>query len=174
MVHRCAVEPRNPVRSRWSFDPAAGRRHDHRNGEDFVSPMIATMKLQHLRQAMHAISAKKGDFTFFGVFLRAEGIGSWDLVVSAPWLEAGKLRALEEFVRLLSNEIGKESFREFSQVATLKLGDPGLETVLTQFKVRDGEEHVGRTRLFGLEIEEGIIFRSQGPSRRGHSVSGRE
>jgi hypothetical protein len=40
-----------------------------------------------LRKAMHEIAAKKGDFTLFALFKRADGLGRWDLVVSAPWLE---------------------------------------------------------------------------------------
>lgn len=42
---------------------------------------ISTAKL---RRAMRKIAAKQGDFTVFGLVMRADDPGSWDLVVSAP------------------------------------------------------------------------------------------
>lgn len=52
------------------------------------------------------MSPKKRDFTLFGLFMRADAPGTWDLVVSAPWLEEGKLKALREFAALLAASIG--------------------------------------------------------------------
>jgi hypothetical protein len=46
------------------------------------------------RRAMHEIAVKKGNFTLFALFMpadaplhRGDDPGTWDLVVSAPWLE---------------------------------------------------------------------------------------
>jgi hypothetical protein len=38
------------------------------------------------RKAMNLIASQKGDFTLYALFKRANGVGNWDLVVSAPWL----------------------------------------------------------------------------------------
>lgn len=46
---------------------------------------------------MREIAAAKGDFTFFGIFLRADALGSLDLVVSAMWMEEHRLKPLGEF-----------------------------------------------------------------------------
>ena len=43
--------------------------------------MIATSRL---RKAMRDIAAEKGEFTLFGLFMRTDAPGTWDLVVSAP------------------------------------------------------------------------------------------
>ncbi len=51
---------------------------------------------------MDEIARKKGEFTLFALLMRADAPGTWDLVVSAPWLESGKLKATGEFVRLLA------------------------------------------------------------------------
>jgi hypothetical protein len=38
------------------------------------------------RKAMNLIASQEGDFTLYALFRRANGVGNWDLVVSAPWL----------------------------------------------------------------------------------------
>lgn len=120
--------------------------------------MISTTKL---RKAMREISAKKGEFTLFGLFMRADAPGTWDLVVSAPWLEPGKLRTLSEFTRLLSESVGEQSLRQFSRIVTLRQQDRALKAVLSAFSVDDGEIRVQRSNLFGLEIEDAIILRAK-------------
>jgi hypothetical protein len=68
---------------------------------------------------MRDIAAKKGDFTLFAKIRRADAPGTWDLVVSAPWLEAGKLKATSELVELLSDSVGENSLHEFSRIQTV-------------------------------------------------------
>lgn len=51
--------------------------------------MIDTETLAALHEAMRDIGVRKGEFTLFGLFMRSDAPGTWDLVVSAPWLEAG-------------------------------------------------------------------------------------
>jgi hypothetical protein len=110
---------------------------------------------------MQEIAAKKGDFALFGLFMRADAPGTWDLVVSAPWLEQGNLKALGEFTELLSSEIGEESLREFSRIVTLKPSDPAVIAVVSAFSIDDGEVRVQRSNLFGLEIEDAVIMRAK-------------
>jgi hypothetical protein len=114
-----------------------------------------------LKKAMHDIAAQKGPFTLFGLFMRADGPGRWDLVVSAPWLERGKLKALSEFTALLAASMGENSLKELSRVVTLKAGDPALKAVTSAFAVEDGELRVQKSNLFGLEIEDAIILRAK-------------
>ena len=123
--------------------------------------MIATTKL---RKAMHDIAVRKGDFTLFGVFMRAGAPDTWDLVVAAPWLHAGKLKALGEFVQLLSKSIGESNLRQFSRVAALDENDPALNAVLAAMSVDDGEVRIQRSNFFGLDIEDAIIFRAKRPT----------
>jgi len=120
--------------------------------------MISTNKL---RKAMQEIAAKKGDFALFGLFMRADAPGTWDLVVSAPWLEQGNLKALRKFSELLSNEIGEQSLRQFSRIVTLKPSDPAVAAVVSAFPIDDGELRVQRSNLFGLDIEDAIIMRAK-------------
>ncbi len=120
--------------------------------------MISTDKL---RKAMREIAAAKGDFTFFGIFLRADALGSWDLVVSAPWLEERRLKPLGEFTELLTKSIGRQSLRQFARIVTLNHRDPSLKAVVSAYSVDDGEVRVQHSKLFGLDIEDAIIMRAK-------------
>jgi hypothetical protein len=118
-----------------------------------------------LRKAMHEIAAKKGDFTLFALFRRADAPGTWDLVVSAPWLEKGQLKATSELVELLSDSIGEPSLREFARIAPVGKDHPAVKFILANLQVDDGELRIQSTDLFGLEIDEAIIFRAKGPEK---------
>ena len=116
-----------------------------------------------LRKAMREIAANRGNFTLFALLMRADGTGTWDLVVSAPWLESGKLRATSEFVRLLAQSIGEESLQQFSRVLALNSADAPLKFILENIPVEDGEIRIENTDLLGMQIKEGIILRSMKP-----------
>ncbi len=120
--------------------------------------MISTVKF---RKAMRDIAAQKGDFSFFGLFLRADAPGTWDLVVSAPWLEGQNLRDLGEITKLLSKSIGQQSLRQLSRVVILNERDPSLKKVVSAYSVDDGELRVQHSKLFGLDIEDAIIMRAK-------------
>lgn len=117
-----------------------------------------------LRKAMHAIADKKGPFTLFGLFMRSDAPGTWDLVVSAPWLEKGQLKATSELVVLLTDSIGEQALRNFSRIQTVPRESPALKAILQGFSVDDGEVRVKNSNLFGLEIEDAIILRAKAPA----------
>jgi hypothetical protein len=125
--------------------------------------VIATTALRH---AMHDIAAKKGEFTLFALFRRADAPGTWDLVVSAPWIESGKLKTTSEFVKLLADSIGTESLNQFARVQTVSEESPAVKFLLANCPVDDREIRLQSTDLFGLDIEEAIIFRAKRPDEK--------
>lgn len=122
--------------------------------------MIATSLL---RKALNDITAKKGPFTLFALFMRADSPGTWDLVVSAPWLEVGQLKATSRLVDLLSDSIGEETLKQFARIVTVAGDDPTVQFMLKNLSVGDNERElrVKSTDLFGLQIEEAIILRAK-------------
>lgn len=119
-----------------------------------------------LRKAMHEIAALKGDFTLFALFRREDAPstwGTWDLVVSAPWLESGNLKALDELVDLLGKSIGRESLSQFSRVEIIPSNNRTVKFILDKYPVDGGERSLQSTNLFGLQIEEAIILRAKRP-----------
>lgn len=120
--------------------------------------MIAT---ETLRAAMHGISQEKGEFTLFGLFMRPDAPGTWDLVVSAAWLEEGKLAGLSDFMEILSRYLTEDELKQLSRVVTVKEGDPALDAVLRAVSVEDGDVRVQHSNFFGLEIEDALILRAK-------------
>jgi hypothetical protein len=124
--------------------------------------MMPSTMIRKLRKAMREISAQKGEFTLFGVFMRPDALGAWDLVVSAPWLEEGKLKALGEFTKLLSKSIGEQSLQNFSRIVTVNRDSSALNSILASMSVDDGElRRVKQSQFFGLDIEDAIILRAK-------------
>jgi hypothetical protein len=117
-----------------------------------------------LRNAMHEIADRKGDLTLFALFLRADAPGTWDPVVSAPWLESSKLKA--------TRSLGRESLQQFSRVEAVTSDDPTVQFILNSFPVEDGERDIQSTDLFGLQIEKAIIFRAWRPGA--HKTPGKD
>jgi hypothetical protein len=161
MVLSGQLESGEALSTRRQSDGAAGPRHGHL-GSAVVGDIVTTNS--SLRKAMRDISGKKGDFTLFAKIRRSDSLGNWDLVVSAPWLEAGNLKATSELVELLSDSIGNESLQELSRIATVGGDNPTVKFMQQNFAVEDGELRVQITDLFGLQIEEAVVFRAKRPT----------
>jgi hypothetical protein len=117
------------------------------------------------RKAMHYMASRKGDFTLYALFKRANGVGNWDLAVSAPWLPKTRYEAASELVDLIVKSIGRKSLVELARVEPIPTNDPNLKALLAEFPVDDGEpeRRMRNIELFGLEMEEAIILRAKRP-----------
>lgn len=120
--------------------------------------MIDTSRL---RAAMRKIGAERGDFWLLGMFMRTDAPGAWELIASAPWLENGKLKALNEFIHALGNEIGVETVQQFRRIGTLPPNSEFLHFLLKNFPLEGGELHAHSTDLLARGIQDAIIFRSK-------------
>ena len=131
------------------------------------------IEIEKLGRVMRELARDKGPFTLFGLFHR-EGAphDKWDLVVSAPWLEHGRMKALNEFVEKLSSVVRAPEILSLSRVVRISPDNPGLEAVLRSFPVDDGPVVVRDTTLFGLSIREAFILRAMRPPEP--ALSGRE
>jgi hypothetical protein len=119
---------------------------------------------------MHEIAARKGDFTLFALFrrvgdtfVRPESPDTWDLVVSAPWLEGSRLKAIGEVIEQLSKSIGRQAVQRLSRVEVLEGDEPLVRFILRNIPVEDGELRVDRMELMDFDIERGVIFRAWKP-----------
>ena len=119
-----------------------------------------------LRRVMDEMSRERGPFTFFGMFLRQEAPNRWDLVVSAPWLEQGRLKALQEFSTRLRSIVGDDQLLTISRVVTLNHDDPALEAVLRAVVVDDEPVEFRNRDFFGMPMREAVIARAKNPDIR--------
>jgi hypothetical protein len=120
--------------------------------------------IARIRTAMHEMAAEKGDFTLFALLRRADAVGGmWDLVVSASWFKNSTLAATQEVVDLLKKSMGRKALLQFSRVVALAGDDPTVRFFLKNVPVEDGERGIQSTDLFGMQIEQAIVFRAKRP-----------
>ena len=130
--------------------------------------------LAKLRNVASQLEEERGPFTLFGLFLREDSPGRWDLVLSAPWLEKGRLKALGEFVQVLTDAIGQDGVFSFSRIVPLNGHDPALRAILREVTSAALPFSKQGHSLFGLPIEEAYILRAKTRERlrkKSHSVS---
>ena len=119
------------------------------------------IQIEKFRRVMEAVSAERGEFVLFGLFLREEAPNTWDLVISAPWLETGKLKALGEFVEKATAIVGKQELLTLSRIVTLNPNDPNLDALLQAVQVDNGPLELWHPDFFGLDIKHAYILRAK-------------
>ena len=126
--------------------------------------MIERTKLDRV---LDTIEAERGPFLLAGLFMREDSPSRWDLVVSAPWLQRGKLVALGDFVKHLSDALGQEEVMSLSRIVTLNRKDPALKRILQELgPIARPVEKAGHN-LFGLPLEHAYVLRAHGtPSNK--------
>jgi hypothetical protein len=113
-----------------------------------------------LDRVLRSIEAERGPFVLAGLFMREDSPRLWDLVVSAPWLQRGKLAALHEFVERLSDALGQEEVMSLSRIVPLNRRDPALKAILHELgTITQPVEKVGHS-LFGLPLEHAYVLRA--------------
>src|SRR5438552_8807268 len=121
------------------------------------------IEIPKLLKLMRKIEAKHGPFALFGLLMREDSPGTWDLVVAAPWLERGKLKALGEFGKEISDFFGVEHIGvlSLSRIVTLNRHNPALQAILDEVgPVSRPVERQGYN-LFGLPVERAYILKAQ-------------
>lgn len=126
--------------------------------------------LQKLREFMEDAASKQGAFTLFALLLREDAPNVWDLVVSAPWLKDGDLKALKVFTKGLSAAIGEEGLLSLSRIVTLNADEPAVDTILEL----GGAEEMVELRDFdvvGMTIRRGYILHAERPQPEPSTVT---
>jgi hypothetical protein len=122
--------------------------------------MIDRVKLHTF---MRRLESERGPFTLFALFLRDGSWGPWDLVVSAPWLEAGGTEALGELINELRSEFTEEELEPISKIVNMDHDPPSLLRILKEVgDVSQPIQKVGR-ELFELPVIEAHILTARQP-----------
>ncbi len=144
--------------------------------------MISTRMLNKMYEWMEEVEKEWGKFTLFGLFLREHSDNKWDLVVSAPKLEKGKLKALGSFMEKAKPFLDDEELLSLSRIVTLNKNEEALNKLLggikekmtwqkplkeATWKIFFLPEHLGLEfqgeNLFGLPIKHAYIMRPEPP-----------
>lgn len=106
------------------------------------------------------ITKEKGEFILFALFLREDSPDKWDLVVSAPWLDAGSKSSYEYLAKELKSSLKTQEMLTLSRIVIVDKNDPALDAV---HKAVSGEHTLIEVRdsyFFGLQIKHAYIITS--------------
>jgi hypothetical protein len=70
----------------------------------------------------HDIASEKGEFSLFALFLREDADDTWDLLASAPWLEANNRESLDYLVNQLRSRLDTQELLSLSRIVLLEKG----------------------------------------------------
>ncbi len=109
----------------------------------------------------HEISMEKGPFLLFALFLHEEAAGYWDVVVSAPWLEANHAAALKYLVPKIQAVTTPEELEKLSRIAIFERSRPALAAIQSAVQIEHGFKELLRSDFNGLRIEHAYIITSR-------------
>ena len=117
--------------------------------------------IEKLASLEHDLASEKGEFSLFALFLREDADDKWDLLVSAPWLEANKRESLDYLVNQLRSRLDTQELLSLSRIVVLEKGNPVLEAIHKRIKVRHGMVEVRDSISFGVPIKHAYIITSE-------------
>ncbi len=125
-----------------------------------IEPMVE--KLAYLERD---VSSERGEFSLFGLFLREDAPDRWDLVVSAPWLEANQRDGLRYLAGKLKSFLDAKERLMLSRVVILEKDNPGMAAFRKMVSIRHGKFELADSVFFGLQIRHAYIITSTDTGR---------
>ena len=116
---------------------------------------------EKLRPVEQEIATEKGPFLLFALFLREDAPDLWDLLVSAPWIDANQGEALRYIVPKLQAAASKKELAKLSRIAIIEKSQPALAAIQSAFHIEHGLAEVQSSNFFGLQIKHAYIITSR-------------
>ncbi len=123
--------------------------------DDSVEQMVD--KLQAIEKEM---SAERGDFALFGLFLREEAPGRWDLLVSAPWLAAHSVDDLRYVINTVQPRLDVEEWLLVSRVVVLEKDNPVLSSIQKLVKTEHSRFVLQNSTFNGMRFRHAYVITS--------------
>src|SRR5258708_22698311 len=90
-----------------------------------TDPLIA-----HLERVRRQLDAEKGKFSFFALFRRPDST-DFELMISAPWLHAEKMRGLAQVAKqVYSDDLPRSWWSRIARIVTLDESDPNHRALM--------------------------------------------
>ena len=117
--------------------------------------------IEKLASLERDIASEKGEFSLFALFLREDADDKWDLLASAPWLDANKRESLEYLVNQLRSRLDTQELLSLSMIVLLEKDNPVLEAIHKEVRVRHGMAEVRDSIFCGVPIKHAYIITSE-------------
>ena len=107
------------------------------------------------------MSAEKGNFLLFALFLREDAPDLWDLLVAANWVEKDKAESLKYMANHLSKNLKPNQLIKLSRILFIDLDNPGLKAIHKAINVEHGNVEIKDSNFFGLQIKHAYLITSK-------------
>ena len=115
------------------------------------------------------VSAAKGDFALFALFLREDVPDRWDLMISAPWASKDQKGALDYLISRIKSDLGSDDLTQLSRIVFIDPKDISVQNLNQAIHVEHGAVEVRDSNFFGQPIRHAFIITSKTP---GPAVAG--
>lgn len=117
--------------------------------------------IEKLASLERDIASEKGEFSLFGLFLREDAEGKWDLLASASWLETNQKEGLEYLVDQIRLRLNTQELLSLSRIVLLERDNPILEAIHRAIRVKHGMAEMRDNIFFGLPIKHAYLITSE-------------
>ena len=114
-----------------------------------------------LTELERRLSKEQGEFALFGLFEDDSGSPpSWDLLVSAPWIERDRPTAIRLISDGLKDVLAEDELLKLSRVLVIDKDDPSLGKLHKAMSVKHRVAKIENSNLFGLRIPSAFLITS--------------
>lgn len=107
------------------------------------------------------ISAEKGPFFLFALFLREDAPDLWDLLIAANWVEKNKGESLKYISTYLSKTLKPDELIKLSRILLIDSNNPGLIAIHKAIHIEHGTAEIKDSNFFGLQIKHAHLITSK-------------
>lgn len=114
------------------------------------------------------LARERGDFAFFALFVLETLADRWDLIVSAPWLDKDKRRAVPYLVDQIKSKLGVDYLISLNRIVVIDPESAELQDLVRSIVIEHGKVEHGKVRIrddefFGLRVRDARIITAKAP-----------
>jgi hypothetical protein len=115
--------------------------------------------MQRIKEVCQEIARERGDLSLLGLFQRESGIGNWDVVVSALWINRRERTAdIPYLARKFWSQLKPNELKSISGVVPLHPSAPFVQTVQESVGEVDGVKEVPGFTFDGMALTRGYVL----------------
>ncbi len=105
-------------------------------------------------------AAEKGSYDLFGLFLREHGVGKWDVLVSADWIDTNRTAARSYLAKCIQDALPMKELLQISHIVLVETYNPALPELQEAAQVEHGLVELKDFEFAGQDIERAYIITS--------------
>lgn len=115
--------------------------------------------VKNLQKIERSLSAEKGMFNLFALFLLEAGTaGKWDLLVAAPWMDKNKGVALKRVATKVQKTLSKQQLLKLSRIIIIDQDNPGLADLQRAVHAEHSDMELKDRNFFGLDVRHAHVI----------------